>query len=274
MIPNLIIPGAAKSGTSSLHEYLNLHPKIEMSRIKEPHFFTFDFRYKAGLSFYKDLFSNKDATFYGESSTAYLHDDVSIERIAKDLPAAKLIVTLREPTTRAISHYLWQVGLKQEFRSFRKAVEYNIKKRIDWRKPGAGGHFKAYYECSLYGKRIEKLLGLFGENNVHVITTKELSKNVDSTLKGCFEFLGLEPIEIQQKINSNKTLKLEDPSTLLKNFVTNSVFRGVVDFRLPYLAMNRRIGKISEKDKEWLAQCFAEDVSLLSSYYPDISKRW
>ena len=66
VLPNLIIPGAAKSGTSSLHEYLNLHPDISMSFKKEPHFFTLTEKYEKGLGFYEGMWNeNKKGKYYG-----------------------------------------------------------------------------------------------------------------------------------------------------------------------------------------------------------------
>lgn len=274
MIPNLIIPGAAKSGTSSLHEYLNLHPDIEMSRRKEPHYFTIESRYKEGFSYYDNLFNNRNASFYGESSTAYFNDDISIERIARDLPDVKLIVILREPISRAISHYLWLVGLKQELRSFRKAMEYSIKNPTNWQNPDAGGNYKAYFECSLYGRRLEKLIKLFGYSKIHVITTKEISENPNETLEGCFDFLGLVPIKINLNITSNKTTRQDNSFSLIRSFGSKALKRGIIDLRLLYLALNQNIGKISEDDKKWLSQHFEKDRIKLSELYPDIQARW
>ena len=274
MIPNLIIPGAPKSGTSSLHEYLNLHPNIEMSRVKEPHYFTNNERYNLGLGFYKNLFLDNYVRYHGESSTAYFSDELSIARIEKDLKDVKFIVILRDPVERTISHYLWQVSLLQEFRILRKAVEYNIKNPIDYRKPGWGGHFKSYYSSSLYGKNIRRLINNFGQENIHVITTKELSEDVNNCINSCFNFLELENFNINSVIQSNKTKKIRSIKRLLRMFIGKSIKRGVIDFRLFYHAIRPSIGKITAEDKNWLRKLFKEDTNLLKSYYPDIEQRW
>lgn len=274
MIPNLLIPGAAKSGTSSLHEYLDLHPNIEMSRIKEPHFFTKNGRYKKGLEFYKDVFNNKNVNYWGESSTAYLGDELSQKRIRNDLENVKFIVILREPVKRAISHYRWQVSLLQESRSFRKAVKYNMKNPVDVRKPGWGGHVKAYFEGSLYGKQLHNLIRKFGKENIHVITSKELKSNPNSTLKRCFDFLGLEPIDITVNIKANSTNKIPGRVNRLKKFIAKAVKRGILDLRLLYLAANNKIGTVTKTDKIWLEKNLEEDKELLFNYYPNISERW
>jgi CRISPR/Cas system CSM-associated protein Csm2 small subunit len=273
-IPNLIIPGAGKSGTSSLHEYLNLHPKIEMSRKKEPHYFTVNDRYKLGFDFYDDLYIKSRVEYYGESSTAYFCDEVAVKRIRRDLQHLKIIILLKNPVERSVSHYLWQVSLLQEFRTFRKAVKYNINNPVNYRKPGWGGHFKSYYYASLYGRNVEKFINNFGKENIHIITTKELAEDTKNCLNGCFEFLKLPNYNISQKVRSNKTKKILNAGTLIKKFIAKTVKRGVVDFRLLYRAINRSIGKVREEDKIWLQGLLEDDLSILRKYYPDIEKRW
>ncbi|NGP76699.1 hypothetical protein G3570_08645 [Balneolaceae bacterium YR4-1] len=274
MKPNLIIPGAAKSGTSSLHEYLNLHPDIEMSREKEPYYFTLNKRYAEGLTFYDNLFNNKKARYWGESSTAYFVDRVALKRIKKELGGVKFIVILRDPVMRAVSHYLWQVSLFEEFRSFRNAVEYNIRTPVDFRKPGWGGHFKSYYEESLYGEKLQYLINEFGRKNIYVITSKELINDANKALHGCFEYLGLKPITITVDIKANTTSKIDDRKGRLRSFCAKAIRRGVLDFRLLYLAAKNKVGNVSKEDLIWLRDILEEDIRLLQKYYPDIDKRW
>lgn len=274
MVPNLIIPGAAKSGTSSLHEYLNLHPEIEMSRVKEPHFFTHNDRYSEGLKFYDNLFNNENAKYWGESSTAYFVDTLALKRIKKELRSVKFIVILRDPVMRAASHYRWQVGLFEEFRSFRKAVRHNINNPVSFRKPGLGGHFKSYYEESLYGDKLHYLINEFGKENIYLITSKELKLDANASLKGCFEFLELSPITISVEMKANSTKHLPGRIGKLRSFLAKAIRRGVLDFRLLYLAVNDNVGKVTKDDMAWLRNILEDDIKLLQKYYPDIAERW
>jgi len=245
-----------------------------MSRVKEPHFFTHNNRYNEGLSFYNQLFNNKEAKYFGESSTAYFVDTLALKRIRKELKDVKFIVILRDPVMRAVSHYQWQVSLFEEFRRFRKAVECNINTPVDFRKPGLGGHFKSYYEESLYGNKLNYLIQEFGNENIHVITSKELITDANTTLKGCFEFLGLSPIVISVNITSNSTKQLPGRLGKLRSFLAKAIRKGVLDFRLLYLALNDKVGSVSEDDKTWLRKILEDDIKLLQKYYPDISERW
>ena len=80
---NLVVPGFAKSGTSSLHDYLNLHPDICMSSPKECHFFAINNKYENGCEFHNKIFSysSDKALFYGESSTIHSLWEPALKRI-------------------------------------------------------------------------------------------------------------------------------------------------------------------------------------------------
>ena len=123
MLPTFIIAGAGKSGTTALWAYLNQHPEICMSRIKEPMFFTnllgyrqggsieapvYEGRYKSGLEWYEKLFAKCcQKRALGEASTAYMYAKDAAGLIKKTLPEVKLIFLLRNPVDRLYSNY-WQ----------------------------------------------------------------------------------------------------------------------------------------------------------------------
>jgi hypothetical protein len=110
-LPDFIIGGAPRSGTTWLYELLDRHPDVYMARpVKpEPKFFLVDHLYDKGLAFYADTWfaGAGDARLAGEKSTDYLESAAAAERIARDLPQVRLIFILREPADRAYSNYLW-----------------------------------------------------------------------------------------------------------------------------------------------------------------------
>ena len=110
-LPDFIIGGAPRSGTTWLYELLDRHPDIYMARpVKpEPKFFLVDHLYDKGLTFYAETWfaGAGDAPLAGEKSTDYLESPAAAERIARDLPEVRLIFILREPADRAYSNYLW-----------------------------------------------------------------------------------------------------------------------------------------------------------------------
>ena len=121
ILPNFLIIGSAKAGTTSLHYYLNQHPEIYMTAVKEPRFFALEGK---NLNFSgpdKDIINSTSVTTYeeyialfeevssekaiGETSPLYLYSEKAIQRIHHYLPDVKLIVILRNPIDRAFSCY-------------------------------------------------------------------------------------------------------------------------------------------------------------------------
>lgn len=119
-MPNFLIIGAAKSGTTSLYHFMNQHPQIYLSPVKEPHFFAFegrdprtqgpgDIMHSAitNLEDYQSLFKETaDETAIGEASTTYLYFPGAAERIQHYIPEVKLIAILRHPAERAYSAFM------------------------------------------------------------------------------------------------------------------------------------------------------------------------
>lgn len=119
-LPDFIIGGAPRSGTTWLYHLLDRHPDIYMAKpvAPEPKFFLVDELYEKGIDFYIDnWFSGlPEGRICGEKSTNYLESAEAARRIQKHLPAAKLIFILRDPVERAFSNYLWSRmnGLEHE----------------------------------------------------------------------------------------------------------------------------------------------------------------
>ncbi len=110
MLPNFLIVGVMKGGTSSLYHYLNQHPDVKMSRVQEVHFFAK--YYSRGLNYYRSFFPKKsEGKLSGESSPYYFFHPAVPARVKKDLPNCKIIVLLRDPVDRAYSHYQMHKGI-------------------------------------------------------------------------------------------------------------------------------------------------------------------
>ncbi|MEO1669812.1 MAG: sulfotransferase domain-containing protein, partial [Cyanobacteria bacterium J06631_2] len=125
-LPNFIIIGAAKSGTTTLYQYLDRHPQIFMSNPKEPNFFASDRNYARGIDWYAELFQTAKADqIVGEASTPYTHQlhlpDVP-QRIFQTVPDVKLIYIMRHPVDRAYSQYLQQIKIFQS-RNYKADLE-------------------------------------------------------------------------------------------------------------------------------------------------------
>ena len=124
--PNLFIPGAAKSGTTSLHNLLNQHPEICMSSVKEPGYWKNE-KFKDFKNIekenYLNLFMKSKHKIFGESTTAYMYYDSFINNINSNYKVSpKLIFILRNPIDRFNSHFWWIKGLGLEKSNFQEAL--------------------------------------------------------------------------------------------------------------------------------------------------------
>jgi hypothetical protein len=286
--PNLYIPGAAKSGTSTIHSLLSQHPKISMSSIKEPHFWTnpnFDQYSENDIDNYLKLFSTNDKVIYrGESSTGYMIFPSFLERIKKTkTEGIKFIFVLRNPIDRIYSHYWWLKGIGSENSTLKKAIleDYKIEPKHNDRLPEA--NYKYYFQFGLYYKWLNFYYSSFDESNIKIITYESLKSKPLDTINECFHFLGLDNLDSIETIHKNKTQilrfpyiykfakllvfnKLKTPyiikkvtpkkvKTWLRKYLLGKVFK--------LTSTNKSYPKINKKDRLWLKDLYKSDVNQL-----------
>jgi hypothetical protein len=130
-LPDYIIAGAQKSGTTSLWAYLSEHPDVDPAMTKEMSFF--DVNYYRGMNWYRMHFpleaisqesgGSPPAKLTGESTAYYMFHPLAPARIAQELPRVKVILLLRNPVSRAFSHYQLKLRRRQETLSFEEAID-------------------------------------------------------------------------------------------------------------------------------------------------------
>jgi sulfotransferase family protein len=182
MLPNLIVIGAAKCGTTSLHEYLDEHPEISMSREKELHFFVEEKNWSRGLEWYEAQF-DASAPVRGESSPGYsvfpLRRGVP-ERIARTIPGARLVYCVRDPIERIVSHYTHRTVNWPEMGTLEEAL--------------ADPHVREWLVTpSHYWLQLERYLAHFPPDQILVLDSDELRTSRDEVLAGVFAFVGVDP---------------------------------------------------------------------------------
>ena len=190
--PNLFIVGAMKSGTTSLHEYLNEHPEIFMSSFKEPSFFVENeqllkhwprIKYKPfwkSEEEYLKLFEDAgNAKIIGESSTTYAKlDELTgvAERLHQFNPSAKIIYVMRDPIKRTISHYWHMVQDHDEMKSPLEAIKADNR----------------YLDVSYYAKQLKPYYSLYREDQIMCFTFEEMLQEPERILKNIFKWLGVD----------------------------------------------------------------------------------
>ena len=165
-LPDFLVIGAARSGTTSLYHYLKSHPQIYLPAKKhpEPHFFLKNNEYKKGIHYYSEKYFknvNHDKKA-GEISTSYLYQPYVAKRIKKHLPKVKLIAMLRNPIERSFSNYVFTYKNGLDSLSFEDAI-LQEKKRIS--NPETQFHSEiqpyAYMDRGRYYKQLMEYLKYF-----------------------------------------------------------------------------------------------------------------
>jgi Sulfotransferase domain len=178
VLPNLIVIGAAKCGTTSLHEYLDEHPEISMSAEKELHFFVEEKNWSRGIEWYESQF-DPSAAVRGESSPGYsaypLYGGVP-ERMARTIPDARLVYLVRDPVERVVSHYTHRTVNWPEMGTLEDALR--------------DAHVREWLVTpSRYWLQLEQYLAHFPAEQILVVDSDELR----ASLQKIFEFVGVDP---------------------------------------------------------------------------------
>jgi hypothetical protein len=179
VLPNLIIIGGLKCGTTSIHHYLGLHPEIQMSKPKELNFFVHELNWDLGLPWYRGRFDSRFPV-RGESSPHYTNQPRFRgvpERIRDNVPDARLIYMVRDPISRILSHWRHATGAGYETRPMEDVLT-----RDD----------QTYVTRSRYWMQLEPYLEHFPREQIEVITQEELHSDREGTMRRAFGFAGVD----------------------------------------------------------------------------------
>ena len=247
-LPNFLIIGAMKSGTTVLYDALTQHPQVFMSGIKEPGFFCVDDHgevvaalegaepYALNLASYRRLFDDAGrAIAIGEASTAYLHTPGTAERIYALIPAAKLICVLRNPIERAYSHFLFltRKGIENiaDFTTALAMEEQRVTQQLPF------GH---YTRIGFYSQHLQRYFSVFPRAQMGIYFFEDLIKRPDTFYPEVCRFLG-----VSDEFQPDTTIR-RNPSGLPKRKWLNDLIskpNPVRDFVQPRLP--RRLYKLA-----------------------------
>lgn len=250
-LPNFLLIGAARSGSTALFDYLGQHPEIFVSDPKEPHFFAFEGAQPAfrgpgddeminrravtEVDEYRDLFRGaRDARAVGEGSVSYLYYSRAAENIRLAIPDARLICILRNPAERAYSAFRYlRSRMYEPLADFRAALA-----REEERIEAGWHHIWHYRSMGRYAEQLGHFYRFFDPEQIRVYRFEEFVRDPESVLRDCFEFLGVDsafrprrtPVTVPSGEPRSATLQrllLESPpgKELIKRMIPGGVRR-------------------------------------------------
>jgi hypothetical protein len=187
-LPDFVIVGAMRSGTTTLSRVLGEIPGVDIADRKEIHFF--DDQYSRGLGWYADLFASlPDVSVVGEATPNYMHDPIARDRLLTDLPHSRFVAILRNPIDRAWSHYWFNVSRAKESLSFEDALKAEplrlqastVERRI-----------YSYVDRGRYADQLLPLVERTGGDRIHLMYFEDFLAQPAAELRSLMRFLGPE----------------------------------------------------------------------------------
>jgi hypothetical protein len=209
VLPDFVIIGTQRGGTTSLFKYLMQHPQVIGIPGKEIHFF--DYQFYKGVRWYKSSFPSKAKTdrqekalrkrvITGEASPYYLFHPHAPRRMAEIIPDVKLIVLLRNPVDRALSHYHHEISIKKETLSFEEAIDREeerlngeVEKMLtdDSYRSFNHQHF-SYLSRGIYVDQLIAYERYFDQDQMLILRSEDFFSDTQTTYDRVTDFLGLE----------------------------------------------------------------------------------
>lgn len=274
-LPNLIVIGAMKCATTSLHNYLGVHPQIQMSRPKELNFFAEGRNWSRGVSWYASHFSSR-TTVNGESSplyTTYPSHPEAPSLMHSVVPEAKLIYLVRDPIQRMVSHYVHALADGRERRPVEEAL--------------TASEENPYLERSLYWTQLQRYLAHHPASRILIIQTEVLRARRRDTLRRVFEFLDVDPgfdswrfllerHRARHKRRKNQLGRKLDGSTPLRwlRRIPNHLRWPVEDAILYPFSRKIRRPTVSEELRCSLRERLADEVESLREFKGEDFREW
>jgi len=261
-LPDFVIIGAMKCGTSSLHAQLAAQDGFLMSEPKEPNFFSDDDVFARGLDWYRSLFRGGEGVLKGESSTHYTKRPTypaCFERLSAALPEARFIYVMRDPLDRLVSHYIheWTMGnvkgaLTEEIETRRELIDYGR-----------------------YAYQLEPYLDHYGKERILPVFFERMKADPQGELSRIGAFLGAErPLAWRddispQNVSKDRLRKIPMSGLLIDNAPARALRRalapqGLRDWVKSRLQMRER-PSLSEDDLKRVKPVFDEDLGALGA---------
>ena len=223
-LPDYLIVGTQRGGTTSLQQFLTSHPNITSARLmKGVHYF--DTAYHRGIDWYRLQFPTRayaqrierktgSPLRIGDASPYYMFHPLAAQRIAGDLPAVKLIAVLRDPVERAVSHHKHEVRRGNESLPLEAALAIEEERlsgeeqRIVDDQPNYNSFAHQTYSYAArgeYAEQVTRLIELFGQDRVLVLSSEQLFSDPEPACSRIFKFLDVPAISVSDFPHLNPT---------------------------------------------------------------------
>lgn len=248
-LPNLVVIGAAKCGTTSLWMYLSRHPQVQMSRPKELNFFNSAGNWERGLDWYASHFDAPGRAVYGDASPIYATWPLTEglpARMHGVLPGARLIYMVRDPVERMISNWTMRTAAGRESRPIEVALR-DVDTHI-------------YLNRSRYHMQRERFLEHYAPEQMLVVDADELRDRRRETLREVFRFLAVDEDHTSplDRMHHNQTAHLRPGRQRLPSEVRTLIGRAMAAAGRP-----RRRPPISPELRAWLEDELRDDAARL-----------
>lgn len=280
--PEAYLIGAQKAGTTTLAELLDQHPRIALSRPKEPNYYSAN--WERGPAWYRKRFPTQDGFIFLDATTAYSIAPVSCppapepanpradvpRRIHATRPDAKFIYVLRDPVTRTYSHYCNRVRIGAERRTFREAILAS----------------SIYLGTSYYAAQIRAYLAYFPLESFLVLSFDEFCEDPVVAARACYGFLGAEPNDFTPRFDGarNTSYALTDAGRIIVHAMPGRIRRSLVRAATRFLPrpierglrriLTRDVPAMSSEDRAFLIEVFREPNRELEELVGRRFERW
>ncbi|MGC1245004.1 MAG: sulfotransferase [Spirulinaceae cyanobacterium] len=298
-MPNFLIIGAPKAGTTALYRYLKEHPQIYMSPLKETQFFVFvdeeDLSFSSNEPFLKQYKQTKDIESYhtlfkgisqeiaiGEVSPWYIYLPKVASKIRKYIPDVKIIAILRDPVERAYSNFLHSVrdDIEPVNISFAQAMELEAERiRNNW---SPRFHYK---QKGFYYTQMKRYFDLFKPEQIKVYIYEEFQEKQIDILRDIFIFLGVDNTfvpDISKKYNDsriprsrvyNKIMLRANPVDSISSILPSSL-RNKIKNRLVKINLSEQKPNLPKAVREKFIKEYREDILKLQDLIQKDLSHW
>jgi hypothetical protein len=244
VLPNFLIVGAARSGTTTLYSRLRDHPDVYLpvNKRPEPHFFLKTAEFAQGLAYYEKRYfsARRNQRAVGEASTSYLFGPDVPKRVRSTLPDVKLVCILRDPVERAFSSYWHTIKGGLETLSFEEAILQEAARKDQLASTALGEIAPfAYAERGLYHRQLSRWLSEFPRSQMKIVIFDDFVADPVGILGEIARFIDVSPDDLPKR-----PMEIENKSVPVEARMPPATRRILIDgFRDDVIALGRLLDR-------------------------------